>query len=59
MMACALHMPSLLTSIIFLFSIDYHNDDDTRLMKIQSRDTNLEVGGVEIEWRVISLSTSD
>ena len=52
-------MLSLLTSIIFLLSIDYHNDDDTRLMKIQSHDTNLESGGVEIEWRVILLSTSD
>ena len=54
-----LHMPSLLTSIIFLFSIDYHNDDDARLIKIWSHDTNLEGGGVEIEWRAISLSTSD
>ena len=60
MMAYAeLHMPSLLTSIIFLFSINYHNDDDTRLMKIQSHDTNLEDGGVDIEWRAKSLSTSD
>ena len=43
MMAYAeLHMPSLLTSIIFLSSIDYHNDDDTRLMKIQSHGTNSE-----------------
>ena len=44
MMAYAeLHMPSLLTSIIFLFSINYHNDDDdARLMKIQSHDTNSE-----------------
>ena len=54
-----LHMPSLLTSIIFLSSIDYHNDDDERLMKIWSYNTNSEGGGVEIEWRVILLSTSD
>ena len=60
MMAYAeLHMLSLLTSIITLFSINYHNDDDTRLMKIQSHDTNLEGGGVEIKWRVISLSNRD
>ena len=60
MMAYAeLHMPSLLTSTIFLFSINYHNDDDTRLMKIQSHDTNLEDGGADIEWRAKSLSTSD
>ena len=53
MMAYAeLHMPSLLTSIVFLFSINYHNDDDTRLMKIWSHDTNSEGRGVEIEWRV-------
>ena len=52
-------MLSLLTSNIFLFSIDYHNDDDARLMKIQSYDTNSEGGGVEIEWRAILLSTSD
>ena len=50
MMAYAdLHMLSLLTSIIFLLSIDYHNNDDTRLMKIWSHDTNLEGGRVEIE----------
>ena len=60
MMAYAeLHMLSLLTSIIFLFSIYYHNDDDARLMKIQSHNTNSEGGGVEIEWRAILLSTSD
>ena len=56
MMAYAeLHMPSFLTSKIFLFSIDYHNDDDARIMKIQSHNTNSEGGGVEIEGRVISL----
>ena len=56
MMAYAqLHKLSLLTILFFY----YHNDDDTRLMKIQSHDTNLKVGGVEIEWRVKSLSTSD
>ena len=50
MMAYAeLHMPSLFTSIIFLFSINYYNDDDTRLMKIWSHNTNSEGGGVEIE----------
>ena len=54
-----LHMPSSLTSIIFLFSISYHNDDDTRLMKIWSHDTHSEGGGVGFEWRAISLSTSD
>ena len=54
-----LHMPSLLTRIIFLFSIDYHNDDDARLMQIHSHNTNSEGGRVEMEWRVISLSTSD
>ena len=54
-----LHMPLLLTSIILLFSIDYNNDNDTRLMKIWSHNTNSEGGGVEIEWRAISLSTSD
>ena len=37
----------------------YHSRDDTRLMKMQSRNTNSEVGGVEIEWRVKSISTSD
>ena len=41
------------------FSMGCSNDDDARLMKIQSHDTNLEGGGVEIEWRTISLSTSD
>ena len=56
MMAYAqLHMPSLLTILFFY----YHNDDDTRLMKIQSHNTNSEVGGVEIQWRVKSISTSD
>ena len=60
MMAYAkLHMLLMLTSIIFLFSIDDHNNDDARLMKIWSHDTNSEGGGVEIEWRAISLSTSD
>ena len=37
----------------------YHSRDATRLMKMQSRNTNYEVGGVEIEWRVKSISTSD
>ena len=45
MMAYAeLHMPSLLTSIIFLSSIDYHNNDDARIMKIWSHDPNSEGG---------------
>ena len=49
MMAYAeLHMPSLLTSIIFLSSIDYHNNDDARLMKIWSHDPNSE----GVEWRL-------
>ena len=56
MMAYAqLHKPLLLTILFFY----YHNHDDTRLMKIQSHDTNSEVGGVEIEWRAKSISTSD
>ena len=60
MMAYAeLHMPSLLTSIISNFPINYRYDEDARLMKIWSHDTNSEGGGVEIEWRVILLSTSD
>ena len=41
------------------FSMGCDNDDDARLMKIQSYDTNSEGGEVEIEWRTISLSTSD
>ena len=50
MMAYAeLHMLLLLSSIIFPFSIKYHNDDDARLMKIWNHDTNSEGGGVEIE----------
>ena len=60
MMAYAeLHMPSLPTSIISNFSINYHYDEDARLMKIWSHDTNSDGGGVEIEWRVILLSTSE
>ena len=43
-----LHMPSLLTSIVSLFSINYQNNDDARLMKIWSHNTNLEGG----EWRL-------
>ena len=50
-----LHRP-LLHTILFFY---YHNDDDTRLMQIQSHDTNSEVGGVEIEWRAKLISTSD
>ena len=56
-----LHTVCCHTSIIFLFSINYHNDDDARLMKIWSHNSNSEGGGVEIEWREqkILLSTSD